>query len=152
MSGAGSRRIGLVAHRDQLGVGLRVGGCEQRDFVTELTSASHRLATTRSVPPYSFGGMDSVSGAIWAMCMALRILRSSREDACVTLRAAEKFFFATSVVSEAQPIFARRHADLAREQLAKRGDVFVAALLDDALQRQSGALQKLPRAGDALRL
>ena len=25
-----------VAHRDQLGVGVRIGGCEQRDFVTEL--------------------------------------------------------------------------------------------------------------------
>jgi hypothetical protein len=31
------------------------------------TSSSVKKDTTRSVPPYNFGGTDSVSGAIWAM-------------------------------------------------------------------------------------
>src|SRR5688572_12217257 len=85
-------------------------------------------------------------------CALVSILRSSGIDAVITLRAAEKFLAAASVVSEAQPVFARRHADLACEQFAKRGNVFVAALLDDAVQRQCRSLQQLPSAGDALRL
>src|SRR5688572_24439666 len=59
---------------------------------------------------------------------------------------------ATSGVSETQPILARRHADLACEKLTERRSILVAALLDDALERQVRAFQELARAGDALRL